>query len=62
MIYTRFGSKVLSIEWFDNETGEVGCVIETEGGNPRARCVHSAELKADNGINEIVKAAKTVRN
>jgi hypothetical protein len=62
MIYTRFGSQILSIEWFDEESGDVGCVVNTEGDNPHARVFHAAELKADDGIKEIVGAAKTIRN
>ena len=62
MVYTRFGSKILSIEWFDDENGEVGVVVNTEGDNPRARVFHTSDLKADGGIAEIWDSAKTIRN
>jgi hypothetical protein len=61
-VYTRFGSRVVSIQWFDDENGEVGCVVETEGGIQRARAVHSSQLKADDGIREIWDSAKAIRH
>jgi hypothetical protein len=63
MISTRFGSKILSVEWFDEESGDVSVVVETDSGRApaRSRCWHVSELKATGGINEIVAAAKTIR-
>ncbi len=60
-VYTRFGSKVLSVEWFDDDNGDVGVILETEGGRPRARWFHSSELNADDGIREIWDSAKAIR-
>lgn len=62
MIYTRYGSKIESVQWFDDENGEVGVIVETEGGKPEARSYHPADLKADGGIREIWDSARSIRN
>jgi hypothetical protein len=63
MIYTRFGSEVKSVTWFDEETGEIGAIVITaEGGVERAINAHISNFKADGGVNEIIAAAKQIRN
>ena len=59
-VYTRFGSKLRSIEWFDDENGEIAVVLESD---PKKTMIfHSSELKADGGIREIWDSAEFIRN
>ena len=56
MVYTRFGSRVKVLS-FDHKTGWCGVEIEVKGGLPVGRQVHSSELKADDGLAEIIGEA-----
>jgi hypothetical protein len=64
MNYTRLGSKVLTVSWFDDGTGELGIVTETEAeaGRLKPRAIHASQLKADGGIREIRDAAREIRH
>jgi hypothetical protein len=61
-IFTRFGSPIVKVSWFDEETGDICVDAETTGGAKRTRCYHISELKADGGLKEIVDAAEMIRN
>ncbi len=65
MVYTRFGSPIKRIEWFDEESGDCRIHLDrSRGGKSEtvAMTIHSSEIKADGGINEILNAAETRRN
>lgn len=60
-IFSRYGTPIKSVEWFDEGTGECG-VVADYGEHQKARVFHSSDMRADGGINEIVAAAKTIRD
>ncbi len=56
MIYTRFGSKVREILGYEEESGTVRYIRESDGVE---RFCHIADLKADGGAPEILTAVKS---
>lgn len=58
MIYHRFGSIVKEIYSFDETTGEVSVSFEDDRPGVAPSTMHVSELKADEGIHEIVAACK----
>jgi hypothetical protein len=61
-IFTRYGSPIRKVQWFDEETGQVAVIAEVSDGSERYRLYHASDLKADGGIKEIIEAAGTIKN
>lgn len=63
MITTRFGSHVQLISPVDWNSGWVqGMITYTDGNKPQFREIHTSDLKADGGLNEIMTASDAVEN
>jgi hypothetical protein len=60
-IHTRLGNEVESVEWYDEDEGQVRVIVKHPGGVRTCVEGHVLELVADGGIHEIIKAAKEVR-
>lgn len=61
-ITTRFGGTVTLIAPVDWNSGWAVGIIRHEGAEPTRREIHTSELKADGGLNEIAAVSDAIEN